>query len=194
MSFSNIFSIVIGAIFIENVIFSKFLGICPFLGVSKKTDTAVGMGMAVTFVMALSSALTYLAQEYILVPLNMEYLQTITFILIIAALVQLVEMAIMKLSPPLYEALGIYLPLITTNCAVLGAAILNVQNGYNFVMSIVYGASVAIGFTVAIFLFAGVRERLENADIPEFMKGTPIALVSAGLIAMAFLGFSNLNI
>ena len=124
----------------------------------------------------------------------MEYLQTITFILIIAALVQLVEMAIMKLSPPLYEALGIYLPLITTNCAVLGAAILNVQNGYNFVISIVYGASVAIGFTVAIFLFAGVRERLENADIPEFMKGTPIALVSAGLIAMAFLGFSNLNI
>ena len=194
MSFSSIFSIVIGAIFIENVIFSKFLGICPFLGVSKKTDTAVGMGMAVTFVMALSSALTYLAQEYILVPLNMEYLQTITFILIIAALVQLVEMAIMKLSPPLYEALGIYLPLITTNCAVLGAAILNVQNGYNFIMSIVYGASVAIGFTVAIFLFAGVRERLENADIPEFMKGTPIALVSAGLIAMAFLGFSNLNI
>ena len=194
MSFSSIFSIVIGAIFIENVIFSKFLGICPFLGVSKKTDTAVGMGMAVTFVMALSSALTYLAQEYILVPLNMEYLQTITFILIIAALVQLVEMAIMKLSPPLYEALGIYLPLITTNCAVLGAAILNVQNGYNFVMSIVYGASVAIGFTGAIFLFAGVRERLENADIPEFMKGTPIALVSAGLIAMAFLGFSNLNI
>ena len=194
MSFSSIFSIVIGAIFIENVIFSKFLGICPFLGVSKKTDTAVGMGMAVTFVMALSSALTYLAQEYILVPLNMEYLQTITFILIIAALVQLVEMAIMKLSPHLYEALGIYLPLITTNCAVLGAAILNVQNGYNFVMSIVYGASVAIGFTVAIFLFAGVRERLENADIPEFMKGTPIALVSAGLIAMAFLGFSNLNI
>ena len=194
MSFSSIFSIVIGAIFIENVIFSKFLGICPFLGVSKKTDTAVGMGMAVTFVMALSSALTYLAQEYILVPLNMEYLQTITFILIIAALVQLVEMAIMKLSPPLYEALGIYLPLITTNCAVLGAAILNVQNGYNFVMSIVYGASVAIGFTVAIFLFAGVRERLENADIPEFMKGTPIALVSAGLIAMEFLGFSNLNI
>lgn len=194
MSLGSIFSIVIGAIFIENVIFSKFLGICPFLGVSKKTDTAIGMGMAVTFVMALSSALTYLAQEYILVPLNMEYLQTITFILIIAALVQLVEMAIMKLSPPLYEALGIYLPLITTNCAVLGAAILNVQNGYNFVMSIVYGASVAIGFTVAIFLFAGVRERLENADIPEFMKGTPIALVSAGLIAMAFLGFSNLNI
>ncbi len=194
MSFGSIFSIVIGAIFIENVIFSKFLGICPFLGVSKKTDTAVGMGMAVTFVMALSSALTYLAQTYILVPLNMEYLQTITFILIIAALVQLVEMAIMKLSPPLYEALGIYLPLITTNCAVLGAAILNVQNGYNFIMSIVYGASVAIGFTVAILLFAGVRERLENADIPAFMKGTPIALVSAGLIAMAFLGFSNLNI
>lgn len=194
MSFSSIFSIIIGAIFIENVIFSKFLGICPFLGVSKKTDTAVGMGMAVTFVMAISSALTYLAQTYILVPLKIEYLQTITFILIIAALVQLVEMAIQKLSPPLYDALGIYLPLITTNCAVLGAAILNIQNGYNLVMSIIYGASVAIGFTVAIVLFSGVRERLENADIPEFMKGTPIALVSAGLIAMVFLGFQNLGI
>lgn len=194
MSFSSIFSIIIGAIFIENVIFSKFLGICPFLGVSKKTDTAVGMGMAVTFVMAISSALTYLVQTYILVPLNIEYLQTISFILIIAALVQLVEMAIQKLSPPLYDALGIYLPLITTNCAVLGAAILNIQNGYNLVMSIIYGASVAIGFTVAIVLFSGVRERLENADIPEFMKGTPIALVSAGLIAMVFLGFQNLGI
>lgn len=194
MTFGSVFSIIIGAIFIENVVFSKFLGICPFLGVSKKTDTAVGMGMAVTFVMAISSALTYLAQTYILEPLNIEYLQTITFILIIAALVQLVEMAIMKLSPPLYDALGIYLPLITTNCAVLGAAILNIQNGYNLVMSIVYGASVAIGFTVAIVLFSGVRERLENSNIPSFMKGTPIALVSAGLIAMVFLGFQNLNI
>lgn len=190
----NVFSVVIGAILIENVIFSKFLGICPFLGVSKKTDTALGMGMAVTFVMAISSALTYLAQEYILNPLNMEYLQTITFILIIASLVQLVEMAIQKLSPALYEALGIYLPLITTNCAVLGAAILNIQNGYNLIMSIVYGASVAIGFTVAITLFAGVRERLNASDIPKFMKGTPIALVSAGLIAMVFLGFQNLSI
>lgn len=190
----NIFSVIIGAIFIENVIFSRFLGICPFLGVSKRTDTAVGMGMAVTFVMALSSALTYLVDTYILKPLNIEYLQTIAFILIIAALVQLVEMAIKKLSPPLYEALGIYLPLITTNCAVLGAAILNIQNGYDFLMSIVYGVSVALGFTVAIYLFAGVRERLDNADIPSFMKGTPIALVSAGLIAMAFLGFANLNI
>ena len=191
---ADIFSVIIGAIFIENVIFSRFLGICPFLGVSKRTDTAVGMGMAVTFVMALSSALTYLVDTYILKPLNIEYLQTIAFILIIAALVQLVEMAIKKLSPPLYEALGIYLPLITTNCAVLGAAILNIQNGYDFLMSIVYGVSVALGFTVAIYLFAGVRERLDNADIPSFMKGTPIALVSAGLIAMAFLGFANLNI
>ncbi len=190
----NIFSVIIGAIFIENVIFSKFLGICPFLGVSKKTDTALGMGMAVTFVMAISSALTYIANTYILRPLNIEYLQTIAFILIIAALVQLVEMAIRKLSPPLYDALGIYLPLITTNCAVLGAAILNIQNGYDLIMSIIYGASVALGFTVAIYLFAGVRERLDNADIPSFMKGTPIALVSAGLIAMAFLGFSGLNI
>ncbi|MBE7021161.1 MAG: electron transport complex subunit RsxA [Ruminococcaceae bacterium] len=191
---TGIFSVIIGAIFIENVIFSRFLGICPFLGVSKKTDTALGMGMAVTFVMALSSALTYLADAFILKPLNIEYLRTIAFILIIAALVQLVEMAIRKLSPPLYEALGIYLPLITTNCAVLGAALLNIQNGYDLFMSIVYGASVALGFTVAIFLFAGVRERLDNADIPSFMKGTPIALVSAGLIAMAFLGFSGLKI
>ncbi len=191
---ASIFSVIIGAIFIENVIFSKFLGICPFLGVSKKTDTAVGMGMAVTFVMAISSALTYLADAYILKPFNIEYLRTIAFILIIAALVQLVEMAIRKLSPPLYEALGIYLPLITTNCAVMGAALLNIQNGYNFLVSIIYGISVAIGFTVAIVLFAGVRERLDNADIPSFMKGTPIALVSAGLIAMAFLGFSGLSI
>ncbi len=194
MTVSEIFSLVITAIFVENVIFSKFLGICPFLGVSKKTDTAIGMGMAVTFVMAISSALTYLAQTYILNPLGLEYLQTITFILIIASLVQLVEMAIQKLSPALYEALGIYLPLITTNCAVLGAAILNIQNGYDFIGSIIYGASVAIGFTVAITLFAGVRERLEDSDIPEFMKGIPIALVSAGLIAMAFLGFQNLKI
>ena len=194
MTVSEIFSLVITAVFVENVIFSKFLGICPFLGVSKKTDTAIGMGMAVTFVMAISSALTYLAQTYILNPLNLGYLQTITFILIIASLVQLVEMAIQKLSPALYEALGIYLPLITTNCAVLGAAILNIQNGYDFIGSIIYGASVAIGFTVAITLFAGVRERLEDSDIPEFMKGIPIALVSAGLIAMAFLGFQNLKI
>ena len=194
MTFGSIFSMIIIAVFVENVIFSKFLGICPFLGVSKKTDTAIGMGMAVTFVMAISSALTYLAHTYLLGPFNLEYLQTITFILIIASLVQLVEMAIQKLSPALYEALGIYLPLITTNCAVLGAAILNIQNGYNFIGSIIYGASVAIGFTIAIVLFAGVRERLEDSDIPEFMKGTPIALVSAGLIAMAFLGFQNLNI
>lgn len=194
MTFASVFTMIITAILSENVIFSKFLGICPFLGVSKKTDTAVGMGMAVIFVMAISSALTYLAHTYILAPLNMEYLQTITFILIIAALVQLVEMAIQKLSPPLYEALGIYLPLITTNCAVLGAAILNIQNGYNFIGSIIYGASVAAGFTVSITLFAGVRERLEDSDIPEWMKGTPIALVSAGLIAMVFLGFQNLQI
>ena len=194
MTFSSVFSMIVTAVLVENVIFAKFLGICPFLGVSKKTDTAVGMGMAVTFVMAISSALTYLAHTYVLAPLGLEYLQTITFILIIASLVQLVEMAIQKLSPALYDALGIYLPLITTNCAVLGAAILNIQNGYNFIGSIIYGASVAIGFTVSITLFAGVRERLEDSDIPEYMKGTPIALVSAGLIAMAFLGFQNLQI
>lgn len=194
MSGAEIFSLVITAVFVENVVLCKFLGICPFLGVSKKTDTAVGMGMAVIFVMAISSALTYLCQIYILNPLNLEYLQTIAFILIIAALVQLVEMAIQKLSPALYDALGIYLPLITTNCAVLGAAILNIQNGYNFIGSIIYGVSVAAGFTLAIILFSGVRERLESSKIPEFMKGTPIALVSAGLIAMVFLGFQNLKI
>ena len=194
MTFASIFSMIVTAVLVENVIFAKFLGICPFLGVSKKTDTAIGMGMAVTFVMAISSALTYLAYVYLLAPLGLEYLQTIAFILIIAALVQLVEMAIQKLSPALYEALGIYLPLITTNCAVLGAALLNIQEGYNFIGSIIYGASVAIGFTVSIVLFAGVRERLEDSDIPSFMKGTPIALVSAGLIAMAFLGFQNLQI
>ena len=166
----KLFSILITTLLVENFVLVKFLGCCPFLGVSKKTDTAIGMGMAVTFVMAISSALTYLAHTYLLVPFNLEYLQTIMFILIIAALVQLVEMAIQKLSPALYEALGIYLPLITTNCAVLGAAILNIQNGYNFIGSIIYGASVAIGFTIAIILFAGVRERLESSDIPEFLN------------------------
>ena len=185
---------VITSIFINNIIFSQFLGICPFLGVSKRTDTALGMGMAVTFVMALSSAITYLAETYILVPLKMEYLQTVLFILIIAALVQCVEMVLKKISPSLYSALGIYLPLITTNCAVLGIAILNVQNGYNLILSVINGISVALSFTLAIFLFAGVRERLETADIPEAMKGFPIALVTAGLISIAFLGFQGLSL
>ena len=194
ISVGEIFTMVITSIFINNIVLVQFLGICPFLGVSKKTDTALGMGMAVTFVMAVSSALTYLVWTYILVPLKMEYLQTVAFILVIAALVQCVEMVLKKISPSLYSALGIYLPLITTNCAVLGIAILNVQNEYNLILSIINGISVALSFTLAIFLFAGVRERLETAEIPEWMKGFPIALVTAGLISIAFLGFQGLSI
>ena len=188
----NLLTIAIGAIFVNNFVLVRFLGICPFLGVSKKTDTAVGMGMAVTFVMALASAITYLLWQYLLVPLGWEYLQTVLFILIIAALVQFVEMFLQKVSPALYSALGIYLPLITTNCAVLGVAILNTQEKYNFLESVVFGAAAGIGFTVAIVLFAGIRERLETAPIPKALQGFPIALISASLLAIAFLGFSGL--
>lgn len=188
---AKIFSMIVMTILVDNYVLVKFYGICPFLGVSKKTNTALSMGMAVTFVMGIASAITYFIQ-LILVKYNIEYLQTIAFILVIACLVQLVEMAIMKLSPPLYSALGIYLPLITTNCAVLAVTILNVQQSYNFLESVVNGVAAALGFTLAIWLFAGVRERLETSDIPEFMKGTPIALISAGLVSMAFLGFSGL--
>ncbi len=190
----KLFSILITTLLVENFVLVKFLGCCPFLGVSKKTDTALAMGMAVTFVMALASAMTWLVNTYILIPFELEYLQTIAFILVIAALVQIVEMAIMKLSPPLYASLGIYLPLITTNCAVLGVAILNVQKDYSFLESLVSGIAAALSFTLAIWLFAGVRERLENSNIPSFMKGMPIALVSAGLIAMAFLGFAGMKL
>ncbi|MBR5240077.1 MAG: electron transport complex subunit RsxA [Clostridia bacterium] len=190
----KLFSILITTILVENFVLVKFLGCCPFLGVSKKTSTALAMGMAVTFVMALASAMTWLVNTYILVPFDLQYLQTIAFILVIAALVQIVEMAIMKLSPPLYASLGIYLPLITTNCAVLGVAILNVQKDYGFIESVVSGIAAALSFTLAIWLFAGVRERLENSKIPSFMKGMPIALVSAGLIAMAFLGFAGMKL
>ena len=190
----KLFSILITTILVENFVLVKFLGCCPFLGVSKKTSTALAMGMAVTFVMALASAMTWLVNRYILIPFELEYLQTIAFILVIAALVQIVEMAIMKLSPPLYASLGIYLPLITTNCAVLGVAILNVQKDYGFIESVVSGIAAALSFTLAIWLFAGVRERLENSKIPSFMKGMPIALVSAGLIAMAFLGFAGMKL
>ncbi len=190
----KLFSILITTILVENFVLVKFLGCCPFLGVSKKTSTALAMGMAVTFVMALASAMTWLVNAYILLPFELEYLQTIAFILVIAALVQIVEMAIMKLSPPLYSSLGIYLPLITTNCAVLGVAILNVQKDYGFIESVVSGIAAALSFTLAIWLFAGVRERLESSKIPSFMKGMPIALVSAGLIAMAFLGFAGMKL
>ncbi|WP_312280115.1 MULTISPECIES: electron transport complex subunit RsxA [unclassified Oscillibacter] len=190
----EIFSIALGAILVNNFIFAQFLGICPFMGVSKKIDTAIGMGVAVTFVMGLASAFTWLANEYLLVPLNLAYMQTVAFILIIAALVQFVEMFLQKSLPALYTALGIYLPLITTNCAVLGVALLNVQNGYNFIESVVYGITGGLGFLLAIVLFASIRERLVFADPPKAFEGFPIALVTAGLMALAFMGFSGANV
>jgi electron transport complex protein RnfA len=189
-----LFSLLITAIFINNFIFSKFLGICPFLGVSKKVETAAGMGVAVIFVITLASAATWLVYNYILVPLNLAYLYNIAFILIIASLVQFVEMFIKKSSPSLYQALGVFLPLITTNCAVLGVAVLNMDNGYNFIESLVNGIGAAIGFTVSIVLMAGVRERLERCPIPKPFQGFPIALITAGLMAIAFLGFSGMSI
>jgi len=184
--------ILLNSILVQNIVLGKFLGICPFVGVSKRIDTALGMGMAVTFVIALSSVITYFVQYAILVPLGIEYMQTIAFILVIAGLVQLVEMFIQKSSPALYQSLGIYLPLITTNCAVLGAAILNITSGYNLLQTLVNGVATGLSFTFAIVLFAGVRERMELAPIPKRMEGFPIALVSAALTAMAFLGFSGL--
>jgi electron transport complex protein RnfA len=187
----------IGAILINNFVLVQFLGICPFLGVSKKVDTAAGMGMAVIFVMLCASAITWVVQKYLLEPFGIAYLQTIAFILVIAVLVQFVEMFLQKSVPALYNSLGVYLPLITTNCAVLGVAIQNIIKfgtvEMGFVKSLVYGTSAAIGFTVAIVLFAGVRERLEGADIPEFLKGMPIVLVTAALLSIAFLGFSGLS-
>lgn len=190
----ELFTISLTAILIENFVLVKFLGICPFLGVSKKVDTALGMGCAVAFVMTIASAITYAVWTYLLVPFGLEYLQTIAFILVIAVLVQFVEMVLQKLMPSLYNALGIYLPLITTNCAVLGVAILNIDKGYNFINSVVYGLSAAIGFTLAIVLFAGVRERTQFSKPPKCLEGFPIALVSAGLIALAFMGFSGFKI
>ncbi len=190
---SNILKIAISAILINNFVLSRFMGICPFLGVSKKTSTAVGMGMAVTFVMTLAGTITWLINNYILVAFNMGYMKTIVFIFVIAALVQFVEMALQKYSPSLYSALGIYLPLITTNCAVLGAVLLAVDTyNYGLVETIVFNFCAAIGFTLAIILLSGVRERLETAKIPKFMQGFPIVLVSAALISMAFLGFAGM--
>jgi len=186
--------ILISGIFVNNFVLSRFLGICPFLGVSKKVETALGMGGAVTFVMALASAITYVVQYAILEPLNLEYLQTIAFILVIASLVQFVEMILKKMVPSLYQALGVYLPLITTNCAVLGVALLNIQYEYNFIETFVNSIGAAMGFTLAIVLFAGVRERLDNAVIPAALEGFPIALLSAGLMAIAFLGFSGMKL
>ena len=190
----KVFAISLTAILMENFVLVKFMGICPFLGVSKKIKTAVGMGLAVTFVIALASSMTWLVQRFLLEPFHLEYMQTIAFILVIAALVQFVEMALMKKMPALYDALGVYLPLITTNCAVLGVTLLNQTNGYNFGYSIVYAVGAALGFTLAIVLFAGVRERLEDSDIPEFMKGFPLALISASLISLAFFGFQGMKL
>ena len=188
-----ILGIILSAILSENFILVKFYGICPFMGVSKKIDTALGMGMAVTFVMAIASAACY-AVNVLLVKLSLDYMQTVAFILVIAAIVQVVEMFLKKSVPALYKALGVYLPLITTNCAVLGVVLVNVQKGYNFLLSVVNGAAGGLGFTVAIVLFASVRERVNRADCPACFKGFPIALISAGLLALAFMGFSGLKV
>ncbi|OFI05827.1 electron transport complex subunit RsxA [Clostridium acetireducens DSM 10703] len=189
----KIFTILISGILINNFVMSRFLGICSFLGVSKKTETATGMGLAVTFVMGLASLMAYLVYNLILVPLHIEYLYNIAFILVIAALVQFVEMVIKKKSPSLYKALGIYLPLITTNCAVLGAAIINMNEKYNLIESVVNGVAAALGYFLAIVLLAGLRERIDsNPNLPEALKGFPITLISAGLMSLAFLGFQGL--
>ena len=187
----SLLAISLGAILSNNFIFSQFLGICPFLGVSKKVDTAVGMGIAVTFVMGLASAITWLVNTFILVKFDLMYMQTVAFILVIASLVQFIEMFLQKSMPTLYTALGVYLPLITTNCAVLGVALLNIQNNYNFIESVVYGITGGLGFLLAIVLFASIRERLVFADYPKCWDGFPIALVTAGLMALAFMGFSG---
>lgn len=190
----EILTILISALLTENFVMVKFYGICPFLGVSKKVETAAGMGMAVTFVMAIASMFTWLVNHFFLVPFGLDYLQTIAFILIIAGLVQFVEMFVKKSMPSLYNALGIYLPLITTNCAVLSVTLLNVQNEYNFLLSFLYGTFAALGFTLAIILMAGIREFLDEKAVVKSFRGFPIALVTAGLMAIAFMGFSGFSI
>ena len=194
MEIFKLLSITLGAILANNFIFSQFLGCCPFLGVSKKVDTAVGMGVAVTFVMGLASAVCFVVNKYILIPLDLAYMQTVAFILVIASLVQFIEMFLQKAMPALYTALGVYLPLITTNCAVLGVVLLNVQNGYNFIESVVYGITGGLGFLLAIYLFSTIRERVQFADYPKCFEGFPIALITAGLMALAFMGFSGLKV
>ena len=190
---SNIMLIVIGGVLVNNYVMSQFLGICPFLGVSKKVETAVGMGMAVTFVMGLAALFTYFSQAYVLVPLKLEYMQTIAFILVIATLVQTVEIALKKISPSLYQALGVYLPLITTNCAVLAVVLVNAQKNYSLLLSLVNGCASGLGFLLAIVLFASLRERVEKSNPPECFKGCPISLIAAGLLALAFMGFSGMR-
>ncbi len=194
INFGTIFAFAINAILIENIVLTQFMGCCPFFGVSKKSDTALGMGMAVTFIMGLSSIVTYCIHQFVLVPLGLEYLQTIAFILVIAALVQLVEMALRKLVPALYNALGIYLPLITTNCAVLGVCITNMQEEYNFLFAFLNAIFTAIGFTLAIWIFSLLRTRMEETcDIPKAFQGFPIALITAALLAFGFMGFNGLS-
>ena len=187
-------SIIITAIFINNIVLAQFLGICPFLGVSKRISSAVGMGMAVTFVITIATTVTWLLQYFVLTPLGLEFLQTIAFILVIAFLVQLLEIVMKKTVPAMYQALGVFLPLITTNCAVLGVAILVVQKGFNLMESITYGVATSIGFTLALWIFAGIREQLELSDSPRAMRGTPLALLCAGPLALAFMGFSGIKI
>ena len=189
---ASYFTIIIGAIFVNNVVLAQFLGICPFLGVSSKVETSMGMGAAVTFVMALSSLVTWLIQNYILVPLGIEYMQTIVFILVIAALVQMVEIVLKKVSPSLYQALGIFLPLITTNCAVLGVAIAMIQKEFTLLQGVVFNVSTALGFGLALVIFAGLRERIEFEEAPKAFQGVPIALITAAILAMAFIGFTGL--
>ena len=187
------FTILVGSLLVNNFVMNKFLGICPFLGVSKKFETSMGMGMAVTFVMTMASFVTWLVNTYLLLPFQLAYMQTIAYILVVAVLVQIVEMALKKLSPSLYQALGVYLPLITTNCAVLGVAILNSDNGYGLLESVVSGFAAALGFTLAMVLFAGIRERLAKVrTMPKWMEGFPGALITAGLMAVAFMGFGGL--
>lgn len=185
--------IFISAIFVNNIVLSQFLGICPFLGVSKKVDTAMGMGAAVAFVLTLAPIVTFLLQQFVLVPLHIEYLQTISFILVIASLVQMVEIILKKISPPLYQALGIFLPLITTNCAVLGVAILVIQKQFSLIESVVYAFSTAIGFALALIVFAGLREQLALTNVPKGMRGMSIVLITAGLLSLAFMGFSGVD-
>lgn len=192
MNNTGLFAILIGGLLVNNFVLSQFLGICPFLGVSKKLNSAVGMSLAVIFVMVMATMATWPIYTYLLMPHDLAYLQTIAFILVIAALVQLVEIVLRRFIPPLYQALGIYLPLITTNCAVLGVTILNIDNGYTFVQSVVNALGAGLGFLLAMVMFAGVRERLESAEIPESLRGLPITLVAASLVSVSFLGFQGL--
>lgn len=192
MENASIFVLLVSSILVNNFVLSRFLGICPFLGVSKQVETATGMGMAVTFVMTLAGIMTYFVQKLILIPFHIEYLQTIAFILVIASLVQFVEIVLQKMSPTLYQALGVFLPLITTNCAVLGLALLNIQYKFNLIQTIFHSIGAAVGFSLAIVLFAGIREKLEVADVPTPFKGFPIALITASLMSIAFLGFAGL--